>query len=463
MRHTDADAPRPEEPAAATRPTHSAHVATVAENAPGLFELQQQLEEMDVPAIVDELGRLDSVDRAAAFRLLDKDRAMEVFEDLDPPLQRELLDGLADSATAELFDGLDPDDRAALLPEVPAKVVARLLSGLSKRDRDLTVTLLGYPAKSAGRRMSPELVSVHQDFTVAQALERVRARGERAETIYVIPVVGAGRRVVGVVSLRRLLLSDPDTPVMELASEPVMVHALDDQEAAARVIRDNGMIAVPVVDREERLLGLLTVDDAMRVLEASEDEDAAFGGATAPLRRPYLSVGLATLVKTRVGWLLLLLAAATLTVNVLDHFQNMLDQVVTLALFVPLLIGTGGNAGAQSATTVVRALAVGDIRPAETLRVIGRELTTGLLLGLTLAGFGFVPAGLIFGWSLAFVVAVSVVAVCVLATTVGSTIPILASLVGVDPAVISAPLISTLVDATGLVVYFMVARAILGL
>lgn len=439
---------------------------TVHEDAvdvPELFEMQRHLAALDVPGVVDELGRLDGLARAAAFRLLPKERALEVFEDLDTPLQGEVLDGLADAATAELFAGLDPDDRADLLGELPAKVVNRLLSGLSTRDRQLTVGLLGYPPKSAGRRMSPEVVSVHDTATVAEALDTVRAAADSAETIYAIPVVASGRIVVGVVSLRRLLRSDPDAPIADVARSPVMVRALDDQEAAARVIRDNGMIAVPVVDAEDRLLGIFTVDDAMRVLEASEDEDAAWVGATAPLRRPYLSVGPLALVRGRVGWLLLLVAAASLTVNVLDHFQDLLDRVVALALFVPLLIGTGGNAGAQSATTIVRALAVGDVRPSDTLRVIFRELSAGLLLGLSLGAVGIVPAALFVGWDIAIVVVVSVIAVCVLATTVGALIPILARLVRVDPAVVSAPFISTVVDATGLVAYFLLAKMILGI
>lgn len=446
-----------------TNPTTANNGAPHIPHGPELFELRQRLADLDVPAIVDELGRLDRVDRAAAFRVLPKDRAVDVFEDLDAPLQSELIDALADAATAELFNELDPDDRAELLTELPAKVVTRLLASLSPADRAATKGLLGYPPKSAGRRMSPDVVAVHAGFTAQQCLDRVKARGEQAETIYAIPVLGAGRRVVGVVSLRRLLLADPDTQVLDVASEPVMVHSLDDQEAAARVVRDNGMIAVPVVDAEDRLLGLLTVDDAMRVLESSEDEDAAWVGATAPLRRPYLSVGPLALVRGRVGWLLVLVAAATLTVNVLDHFEATIDQVVTLALFVPLLIGTGGNAGAQTATTVVRAMAVGDVRNQDVIPVVTREFTTGLLLGSALAAVGIVPAALFVGWPVATVVAVSVVAVCVLATTVGALIPIITKVVGVDPAVVSAPFISTVVDATGLIVYFMLAKAILGI
>ncbi len=447
----------------ALTPPGGNHAADRDDHVAGLRDLRQQLDLLDVPGVVDELGRLDRIDRAAAFRVLDKDRALAVFENLDPPLQGELLDALAQSATTELFTGLDPDDRALLLPELPAKVVARLLSGLNPHERAMTVELLGYPPRSAGRRMSPEVVSVPQQASAGEALERIRARGAHAETIYTIPVVAAGRRVVGVVSLRQLLLADPATPVVELANDPVTVYALDDQEAAARVVRDNGMIVLPVVDQEDRLLGVLTVDDAMRVLQASEDEDAAWVGATAPLRRPYLSVGPLALVRGRVGWLLVLVAAATLTVNVLDHFQDMIDHVVALALFVPLLIGTGGNAGAQTATTVVRAMAVGDVRTRDAFRVIAREFFTGALLGISLAAVGVVPAALFVGWPVATVVAVSVVAVCVLATTVGSAIPIITRMLGVDPAVVSAPFISTVVDATGLVVYFVVARLILGL
>ncbi|PKQ25773.1 MAG: magnesium transporter [Actinobacteria bacterium HGW-Actinobacteria-4] len=428
-----------------------------------LTEWQAVLAPLDVPQIVDELGRTDSTDRALAFRVLSKDLALEVFEDLDPALQRELLEAMRDDATAELFEGLDPDDRAQLLEEMPAAVVARLLSGLSAHERSLTTTLMGYPPKSVGRRMSPEVVSVHAGATVGEALARIRRRGATAETIYLIPVVGTGRRVVGVVSLRRLFVTDDDTLVTEVMSDPVMVDARADQEIAARVVRDNGMLAVPVVDTEARLLGIFTVDDAMRVLERAETEDAALTGGSAPLRRPYLSVGLLGLVRARIAWLLVLVVAASLTVRVLDHFEATIEQVVTLALFVPLLIGTGGNAGAQAATTVVRAMAVGDVRPADWLRVIAREAITGMVLGLVLAAIGLAPAALFAGWEIALVLALSVVFVCTLATTMGALIPVIAARVGLDPAVVSAPFITTTVDATGLIIYFLVARAVLGL
>src|SRR5690625_2052697 len=243
-----------------------------------LHARQDHFAELDIVTIGEELGRMDRVERASALRLLPKDRALAVFEDLDVPPQHALLDELRSAATAEILIALDPDDRATMLEELPAGIVAQLLSGLSRHERDMTTDLLGYPSRSIGRRMTPEVVHIPANATVGQALARVRAQGHDAETIYVLPVVGEGRKVVGVVSLRRLFLTPDDVRVGEVASEPVMVMARDDQEDAARVVRDNGMIAVPVVDDEERLLGILTVDDAMRILAQEEAEDAARTG-----------------------------------------------------------------------------------------------------------------------------------------------------------------------------------------
>jgi magnesium transporter len=440
-------------------------VANLTELARGgdLRALRASLSEHDVPGVVDELERLDVSCRAVAFRALPKELALEAFEDLDPALQRELLDSLRDEGVAELVAGLDPDDRAGLIDELPAKVAQRLLRGLDAHEREMTTSLLGYAADSAGRRMTPEVVAVSAGSTVGEALEHVRRHGQDAETIYLLPVLGPGRRVVGVISLRRLFVTDDEVPVTAVMSEPVMVRATDDQEAAARVVRDHGAVAVPVVDNEDRLLGLLTVDDAMRILEQEESEDLARTGATEPLSRPYLATRVWDLVRSRVGWLLVLIVAATLTVNVLDYFEDTLAAVTALALFVPLLIGTGGNAGARAATTVVRAMAVGDFRFADLSRVVGREVITGLLLGAVLAGVGFVPAVLFTDRDIALVLASALVVVCTLATTIGATVPMVAKRLGVDPAVVSAPFITTFVDTTGLVVYFLIARAVLGL
>jgi len=424
--------------------------------------LRDRLSDLSPREVVDELERLGDVDRAVAFRTLAKDRALAVFELLDPPLQGELVTALREDTVAEIVAGLDPDDRAVLLDELPAGVANRLLRGLTPAERAVTTAMLGYPPDSVGRRMTPAVVGLSVGLTVGEALAEVRRREDGAETIYLLPVVDQGRRVVGVVSLRRLLVTDPDVPVREVMVAPVTARADDDQEIAARLVREHGLVAMPVVDAEDRLLGVITVDDAMRILEAEESEDSARAGGTEPLRRPYLTTRVRDLVRSRIVWLLALIAAASLTVNVLDHFEDALAQVVTLALFVPLLIGTAGNTGAQAATTVVRAMALGDVEFRDLVRVAGREALIGLLLGSLLASAALAPAWWVAGREVAVVVSVTLVVICTLATTVGSATPLLARRLGLDPAVVSAPFITTLVDSSGLVAYFLVARAVLG-
>lgn len=413
--------------------------------------------------VADELERLDRVDRAVAFRALNKDQAIGVFESFDPRLQTEILRGLREEATIDLFADLDPDDRTGLLDELPAKVARKLLLSLPPSEREMTTALLGYSPDSVGRRMTPEIVAIPERFTVGEALSYVRRRGADAETVYLLPVIGLGRELVGVVSLRRLLFSDDATPVRNVMNLPLMIEATADREQAARLVRDEGLLALPVVDAEQRLLGFFTVDDAMRVLESEESEDIARAGAAEPLRRPYLAATVFDLVRSRIVWLLVLIVAATLTVNVLGYFETTLAQVVALALFIPLLIGTGGNAGAQAATTVVRALAIADIRVRDFPRIVFREVLTGLLLGSILAAIAVIPATLLVGQQIALVLAIALIVVCTLATLIGALIPLFAQRFGVDPAVVSAPFITTIVDTVGLIIYFIVARAILGL
>lgn len=414
--------------------------------------------------IADELTRLERAERAVVFRLLDRDLALAVFEELDPPIQQQVLEGLRDERFHQLLEDMDPDDRAQLVGELPAKVARRVLAGLSERERSKTAELLGYPEESAGRLMSPEYVSLRASMTVGQALDKVRRTGADAETVYTLPVTDDVRRLVGVVSLRQLVLGDPGDRVSDLMTERVhSMHVTDDQEAAARLVQEADLLALPVLDSEDRLVGVITVDDAMEVLEAEETEDQALHGATQPLGQPYLSVAVLGLARSRALWLLVLVVAMGLTVNVLNYFEGTLEAAVTLALFVPLLIGTGGNSGAQAATVVIRAMAVGDVRFSDLPTVVGREARVGVLLGAMLASAAFVPIALIFDTELAIVVSVSLVTICTLATFAGSMLPMLAKRAGVDPAVVSAPLITTLVDATGLVVYFLIARAVMGL
>jgi len=429
-----------------------------------LAGLERWLEETPIRAIADELARLAPADRAVPFRLLPRDRALAVFEAFDPYAQQEALEGLRDDRFRQLVEDMDPDDRARLVGELPASVATRVLAGLSNRERAMTAALLGYPEESAGRIMTPEFVSLPDSMTVAEALERIRRVGSDAETVYMLPVTDNQRQLVGVVSLRQLVLSPADARVGNLMTTDIHhVHVTDDQEAAARLMQEADALALPVLDSEERLVGVITVDDAMEVLEAEDTEDLVLHGASRPLGRHYLAVSVFGLARSRALWLLVLILAAALTINVLQYFEDTLESVVTLALFIPLLIDTGGNSGAQASTVVVRAMAVGELRFGDLPRVVWREARVGLLLGTMLAAAGFLPVTLLFGADIGVIVSTTLVLVCTWATLLGSTLPMLANRLGVDPAVVSAPIITTLVDATGLVLYFLIARAVLGL
>ncbi|WP_102160819.1 magnesium transporter [Zhihengliuella halotolerans] len=413
--------------------------------------------------VVEELERMSSRRRALVYRLLPKTTALHVFEGLDATLQSDLVEALQDEEVASVFAEMDPDDRVRLLDELPATVATRLLQGLPATERDLTAAVLGYGEGSIGRHMSPEYVATRPHLSVGETLESLRRRMSDAETIYTLPVLDDQRRLIGVVSLRDLMSASPETPVAEVMSEPYSVEATDEAEAAARRCADLRLLAVPVVDAEGRLVGILTVDDALTILEEAESEDQARIGGAEPLRRPYLATPVRSIVRSRVVWLLVLAVGATLTVQVLQVFEATLEQMVVLSLFVPLLIGTGGNTGNQAATTVTRALALDDVRPRDILKVLAREVRVGLSLGLLLGGVGFAVASWAYGMPVGAVIGLTLLSICTMAATVGGAMPLIGKSVGVDPAVFSNPFITTFVDASGLVVYFLIARAVLGI
>ena len=413
--------------------------------------------------LVTLLERLNDRDRAIVYRVLPKSVALEVFESLDPALQGELLEELNSEEISSIFAKLDPDDRVGLLDELPAGVAKRLLTGLSARERGLTSEVLGYAQGSIGRRMSPEYISVKSTDSVSQALTKVKTKLQSAETIYTLPVVDSSKQLVGVVSLRDLMRTAARVRVSKIMSEPLMVSASDDEEFAARTCSDLKVLALPVVDNERRLVGILTVDDALRILEQEESEDAARTGGAEPLRRPYLSTPVFAIVRSRVIWLLVLAFGATFTVSVLGAFEAEIEQLVVLTLFVPLLIGLGGNTGNQAATTVTRALALQDVRTRDVWQVLFRELRVGALLGTLLGIIGFGLAWAFFGIDIGLVIGLTLFAICTVAATVGGVMPLVGLALRADPAVFSNPFITTFVDATGLVIYFLIAKAVLGL
>jgi magnesium transporter len=418
----------------------------------------------DILDIAKELAHVDPQVRAKAFRLLSPEQAPKVFQHLDAVHQEALLRELPEAQADQLVEAMAPDDRVRLFDTMSAPDVTQRLVKLRPRERQLTAALLDFPAESAGRIMTPEFIALQPTHTVDEAMAEIRKRGRIVEMIYVLPVTDERGCPVGTVALDELVLAQPEARIGDLMATDVhAVRADEDQEAVARLIQTADLLAVPVVDADGHLIGMVTVDDAFDVMDIEESEDLARTGGAEPLRRPYFSASVFRVARSRVVWLLMLALAATLTVNVLNAFEATLDQVVSLTLFIPLLIGTGGNAGAQAATTITRAIAMNEIRFSDFVRVILRELRVGVLLGSGLALLSFVPVWLFVDRSLALVVSLALVSITTLASLVGAMMPILARRVGVDPAAVSAPFVTTIVDATGLLVYFMIARAVLGI
>ena len=450
--------------------TTQATIDSVLSLLSGTPQDEEQLERLALEAQRLPIGELvylvetrPATEAAMLFRVLDKGSALRVFEALPPHHQAELISALRTQQVADLIGDLDPDDRASLLDELPASVAERLMHGLDADERAMTTAVLGYPRRAIGRYMSPEVLTLRPELSAREALAQVRARAEEAETIYLLPVVDGTRRLLGVVGLRRLLMADEEARVGDLAHEAVRAAATDDREDTARRFFGAKLLAMPIVDREDRLVGILTVDDAVAIIEQENAEDSARTSGSEPLPRADLSTPILRVVRSRIVWLLVLAISAILTVQVLEIFEDRLDQVVILALFIPLLTGTGGNTGNQAATTVTRALAVGEVRVRDLPRVVWRELRVGAVLGAVLGTLGLGVSGLVYGWEIGAVMGLTLLSICTMAAIVGGLMPLVAKRVGADPAVFSNPFISTFCDATGLIIYFTIATAVLGL
>lgn len=412
---------------------------------------------------VQLLERLNAKRRVTVFLLLSKEAAPLVFERLDPELQRELILRLEASEAAAIFATLRPEDRARLLDITPARTAERLLAGLPPAQQETTSALLRYPRGTIGHWMRSDPLSLHPELTAAQALGLVRDSTDKVDTLCILPVADAAGRLIGVVTLPDVIGTNPRTHIADIMRTPESVRVDIPAEEAARRCADLKLLAVPVVDEAGRLVGSLTVADALRILEDAESEDTARAGGSEPLRRPYLATPVMRLVRSRVVWLLMLAVSAILTVQVLEIFEATLEQMVVLALFIPLLTGTGGNTGNQAATTVTRALALGDVRIRDMGKVLLREVRVGAALGVMLGGLGFALASIFYGAGVGLVIGLTLLSVCTMAATVGGAMPLIGKSIRVDPAVFSNPFISTFCDATGLVMYFLIARTVLNL
>jgi magnesium transporter len=329
-----------------------------------LKAISQHLEELAPHEIAEEIFRLDTVESTVIWRLLPKDVALEVFEELDAENQQQILSGMREQAFRDLLERMDPDDRVRLLGEAPASFVKKVLAGLSPKERKMTAELLGYPEETVGRYMSPEVISIADSTPVPEILATLRRKGKTAETISVLAVVDKSKTFVGLIELEQLVLADEEMTAADVADQDAAtVLVTDAAEDAARLLQDTNYLAVVVLDTEDRVVGVLTVDDAIDILEEAHSEDIARQAASLPSSGHYLSGKVFTLARLRIVWLLFLVVAATLTVSVLQLFENELERYTALALFMPMLIGTGGNVGAQAATSAVRAIALGEVRP----------------------------------------------------------------------------------------------------
>jgi magnesium transporter len=413
----------------------------------------------------DLVPQLEPNEVAVLIQWLPDEEIGEILEELPPTEAARILRTLSANEASQLLGEMDPDDAADVVDALPDHAVAEILVRMKPEDAEEIRQLSGYEPDTAGGIMTPEYVAVSKDATSAQAITAIRRLVDEAETVNYVYVVDEERHLLGVLSLYRLLLSAATTPVVQLmAPSTLRVKASTDQETAARILTDRNLLAIPVVDDDDHLIGIITEDDVADVIEAEATEDIERLGGSQPLNLPYRLASVPLLVRKRVGWLLLLFLAEAYTGTVLRNFQDELQAAVALSFFIPLLIGTGGNLGSQTVTLVVRAMALGEVSLRDIAWLVFKELRVGLVIGGVMAivayGRGFTLG---VGNDVSFVVALTILAICLWSATVAAALPLILRRLGIDPAVVSAPLISTLVDGTGLVIYFEIAKLILRL
>lgn len=431
-------------------------------NLQGAKSLLIPVQPVDIAEAIEDLPKSSQL---IAFRLLSKGEAIEVYEYLNTDVQQALIQEFKRQDVLDIVDKMSPDDRARMFDELPAKIVRRLLSQLSPGERKATAILLGYGEDTAGRIMTPEYISLKDNLTVSQTLERIRSLADTSEVVYYLYVTDVSRQLTGIVSLRDLVIAKPSVTLAEIMTRDVVfVHTDTDQEEVARTIQRYDIVALPVVDSEERLVGVVTVDDVIDIIEREATEDIYALGGVQSDGDNYFQTNLITVARRRVMWLFILLLTNTVTGAIIRSQEDLLQQVVVLTAFIPLLTGTGGNVGAQSSTVVIRGLNTEEIQNMGAGKVIFREAAAGSLLGLILGTVATIWAYFLQGSiAVAVSVGISLIAIAVLASVAGSALPFLFRSLKLDPALMSAPFITTAVDVLGVLIYFNIAKTILGL
>lgn len=450
------------------------------------IRFQQLIEDKDWKTVKKEFNNLDSVqiaeiiaelsksERTIIFRLLPRELAKETFKHLSHDEKEDIIEGLIANVNklTNLLNDLDPDDRTAFFEELPGAVSQRLMQVLSEEEREITIKLLGYPKDSIGRLMTPEYVAIRPYYTIAQAIEHIRKFGRDSETLNVIYVVDDNWKLIDDIRIKEIILASPEQKVSEFSDDRVIsLNAFDDQEVAVKIFSDHDRVALPVTDTDGTLLGIVTIDDVMDVAEEENTEDFQKFGGTEGLDLSYTKTSLPDMVKKRAGWLVVLFLGEMLTASAMGHFDEEIEKAVVLALFVPLIISSGGNSGSQAASLIIRALALGELKLKNWWYVMRKEMFSGLLLGTILGVIGFIR---IFIWQetglydygeywiwVGLSVSVSLIFIVLWGTFSGSMIPFILKKMGLDPATASAPFVATLVDVTGLIIYFSVAALFL--
>ena len=434
-------------------------------------ELQTRLEDMNEFDVAEFLSEIGDNRMPMVFRLLSKETAADVFANFDAPEQEQIINSITDSELSAIIEELYVDDAVDMMEELPANVVKRVMRTATPETRRLINQYLNYPENSAGSIMTAEFIDLKKYMNVREAIARIRRIGEDKETIYICFVTSADRKLEGVVSVKDLLLNDDETVIEDIMDTNVifcMTH--DDQEEVSEKISDYDLMAIPVVDKEGRLVGIVTVDDIIDVLEQETTEDFEIMAAMTPSDKPYSRTGAIDMWKNRVPWLLFLMLSATFTTMILNSFEDALAVQAVLIGFIPIIMGTGGNSGAQSSTAIIRSLSLGDTEPKDALKVIWKEWRVALLCGLTLAAVNFVKMLLVdnllldnpdVDYTIALIVSLAIVFTVMFAKVVGSFLPILAEKIGLDPAVVATPLITTISDAVSLLIYLEIAKVFL--
>lgn len=427
-------------------------------NTVELHDLLSQMNTVDIADIFEELSKERTIH---IFRLLPKDIAADVFSYIVPEKQQIIVEALTDSEIGKIINELYVDDAVDFIEEMPANVVNRVLQNTHDEKRQLINQILQYPDDSAGSIMTTEYVGLKVDSTVREAFDYIRATGLNKETIYTCYVIRRDRLLLGVVTAKTLMLAGQQDIIGDIMdTNLIFAYTTDDQEVIAGLFRKYGLLAVPVVDKEQRLVGIVTVDDVVQIIEEENTEDFERMVALSPSDEPYMKTGVFRLAANRFPWLLFLMLSATITGWVISGFESSLAVMPALVAFIPMLMGSGGNAGSQSATLVIRGMALGELRTSDILIVLWREIRVGTLCGLGLGIVNYIRIYLMNGKDalLSLAVTLSLMGTLIMAKSVGCVLPIIAKKLGVDPAIMAAPLISTIIDAASLVVYFSIVQ-----